>query len=198
MYMTKKIMILLTLLAWLNHQAISQEKEKRLSVFYLGEYYTHPGLGFSYAQDFHSKTKEKIKKNGKAKVKEYRFFWSGKFGMYHQKESHTGVILTGGIGYRKTKASGFFTEYNLGVGSFRQILSGNTYEVNEEGSVNTIKHAFRRSLVNSLSIAIGKDLSPQLKIPISVIWTNGLWLRYPYNGYLLPQFFCELGVSYKF
>jgi len=198
MQMKKKIILGLALCIWFNHQAISQEKEKRLSVSYLGEYYTHPGLSIGYAQDFHTSLKEKTKRNGKIKVKDRRFFWSGKIGAYHQKESHTGVITTMGLGYRKTKKSGFFTEYNLGIGTFTNILSGKAYSVNEDGTVNTIDYALHRSFLSSTSITIGKDLSPQLDIPLSISWSNGLWLRYPFNGYLLPQLYSELGITYKF
>lgn len=196
--MKKKIILGLTLFIWFNHEAISQEKGKRLSVSYLGEYYTHPGMSIGYAQDFHVGTKEKTKKNGKVKIKERRLYWSGKVGVYHQKESHTGIVTTMGLGHRKTKVSGFFTEYDLGVGSFTSILSGKTYTVDEEREVSTIDVGARKSFVGSMSIAIGKDLSPQLGIPLSIRWANGLWLRYPYNGYLLPQLHSELGFVFKF
>lgn len=198
MQMTKKIILGLTLLICLNYQAISQEKEKRLSVSYLGEYYTHPGMSIGYAQDFYASTKEKTKKNGKVKIKERRLFWSGKVGVYHQKESHTGIVNTMSLGHRKTKASGYFTEYNLGAGHFTNILSGKTYTVDEEGEVNTIDISARWSFVTAMSIGIGKDLSPQLGIPLSIKWSNGLWLRYPFNGYLLPQLHSELGFVFKF
>lgn len=179
-------------------QVEAQDKEQRLHISYLGEYLTHPGFSLGYSHSLHTETKEKTKANGKEKSKDRTVFLLHSFSAYNQPRLSSGMMLTTSLGYRKTRAKGFFLQYGVGAGVFRSVLAGTTYEVDDNGEIEEKSFAGRTSFVNTWSMGFGKDFSKSGDLPIAIHWSSSLWFRYPYNNFVLPHFAGELGLSYKF
>ena len=194
---TKKRLVVVALLCT-SLGAFGQKADRSVHVSYLGEYLTHPGLSIGYSHALYSRTRVKTKHNGKEKQKDQKVFLLHSLGAYTQPKLSSGMMLTTSLGYRKTRARGFFLQYMVGAGVFRSLLSGETYEVSDNGEVSTAAFAGRTSFINTWSMGMGKDFSKTKDLPIAVYWSSGLWLRYPYNGFILPQFSGELGISYSF
>jgi hypothetical protein len=188
------IIIFLTVSAY--GQVGNHEKPLRLNISYFGEFVTHPGIKLGAEYPLALRVKEKIGSKGKQKRREHLLFTGGNLGFYRHKRNHFGAFLNAELGYRKTRTKGFKTEGAIGIGYFRTFLDGRTYEVKDNGEVETIKLAGRNKLMYSFSFGIGKDLYQKYQVPISWIVKPTLFVETPYNNGFLPHFALELGVSY--
>lgn len=178
----------------LKAQESPPEKIRQIQCAYFGEFITHPGLTLGLSKDFY--VRDKIKSNGK--LIHRAFLFHHQIGIYTQRKLETGLFAMSSVGYRKTKPRGYQTTFHLGVGVHHGILTGTTYEVDDNGNVSSKKMAGNTSFISNLAISIGKDFSKRSNLPISVHWKNGLLFKYPINRIVVPQLYTELGLGYQF
>ena len=77
-----------------------------------------------------------IKKSGKKRDFEKERFISANLGWYHHPNFHDNIYLTAGWTMRRTKSTGFFTEFSPEIGVSRTFLGGTTYKVDNNGNVS--------------------------------------------------------------
>ena len=131
----------------------------------------------------------------KEKVKES--FITANLSWYHHPYFHDNLYLTAGWTIRKTKPTGFFTEFSPEIGVSRTFIGGTTYKVDEAGNVSREKFAGYFYPLISVGGGLGYDFSIIKLKPLMLFYKMNLITMYPYNStvYLRPAM--ELGVIYK-
>jgi hypothetical protein len=118
-------------------------------------------------------------------------------GWYHHKNFHDNLFITAGWLMRRTKKSGFFTEFRPGLGYSRTFLGGTTYRADSNGDVKIVKLAGYNYALLTAGGGAGFDFSCKNGIPLSAFWDFGILIMFPYNStiYFRPEM--ELGVIWK-
>jgi hypothetical protein len=175
-----------------------QRKIKGLNISYFGEYLTHYGLKIGIEYPIWIKEKVKTKKSSKEIPKQKLIFISGNIGGYFHKRNHIGIFVNSEIGYRKTRLRGFRYEFLIGLGYFHTFLQGDTYEVNDDGSVERIPLAGQANLMIPISAGIGYDFKFCYNKPFNLYLKPGFFIQYPYNLAIAIRPTIEFGLFYYF
>jgi hypothetical protein len=167
------------------------------SVSYFGETITHYGLSVGADYPLHMWHREKERKNGKLKTRDYAWVTGLHLAAFRHPRNHYGVILNPTIGYTRTKTKGAFFQTGISLGYMRVFLDGETYQVNSAGVLERARLASRGTFLPGVYMGWGKDLSRSIGIPI--IWQvkPSFLLQIPYNTTVLPRIALEVGVIYK-
>ena len=139
----------------------------------------------------------KTKKSGKMKDFDKERFVSANLGWYHHPYFHDNFYFTAGWTMRRTKSTGFFTEFSPEIGLSRTFLGGTTYKVDNNGNVSIVRLAGYYYALLSIGGGVGYDFSKIRQIPIMLFYKLNLLSMYPYNTtiYLRPAM--EFGIIYK-
>jgi len=135
-------------------------------------------------------------KNKKGLLKER--FITANSGWYHQPYFHDNLYITVGWLMRRTKQSGFFTEFSPEIGVSRTFIGGTTYQVDASGKVSVEKFAGYYYALFSVGAGIGYDFSIRKKKPLMVFYKINLISMYPYNSTIYFRPAMELGIIYRF
>jgi len=157
----------------------------------------YPGLRFGMEFPVISKEISKIKKSGITKSFVKDRFISANFGLYHQKGFHTNSYLTAGWTIRRTKSSGFFSEFSPEIGISRTFLAGTTYVVEDNGNVTRKKLAGYFYPLLSVGGGFGYDFSKKHSKPLLLFTKANLIIMLPYNSTYYIRPIVEIGVIYK-
>ena len=167
-----------------------EEKERFLSITYLGEFITHPGFEVSYAQAF-----KQISKFKKEKEIKYSFAYTTSLGNYIHYGSHFGSIVEAGIKRLKSKGKKCTRIVEFEIGYFRQFNLGETYIIQENGSAEKRLLTSRGYLLPSFSIGFASDIHKEQPIQLySALKIGG---QLPYNTTIIPRVFLNIGITYK-
>jgi hypothetical protein len=182
------------------NQKLSSDTTKKplaISVSYFGETITHYGLSVGAEYPLHMWNREKERKNGTLKTRDYAWVTGLHLAAFRHPGNHYGVILYPTIGYTRTKTKGAFFQTGISMGYMRVFLDGETYQVNSAGELERVRLASRGTFLPGVYMGWGKDLSRTTGIPI--IWhvKPSLLLQIPYNTTVLPRMALEAGVIYK-
>jgi len=123
-------------------------------------------------------------------------FVSVKTGWYHHKDFHDNLYFTAEWVMRKTRKSGYFTEFSSGLGYSRTFLGGTTYKVENNGDVNKIKSAGYNYAMILAGVGLGFNFSQYKKIPLSVFYKLNMLTMFPYNSTIYFRPVMELGLIY--
>lgn len=169
------------------------KNESPLSISYSGDYmFTKPGLRLSWQNTLIKTTLKK-----KSSLEVTRVLYNPiNVGWYHHKGYNSAWMLSSGIGYRSIRPKGFFKGAGIDLGLMRTFINGTTYEVKEDGSINTLTGGYFYGNLN-LSVEAGWDFKKTGKfIPLcAFIKLNGL-MQFPYNSGMLFHVMGEVGVKY--
>ncbi|MEQ9413579.1 MAG: hypothetical protein RIF39_07095 [Cyclobacteriaceae bacterium] len=169
-----------------------------ITVSYYGNFLIDPGFKIGVERPFKIIQKTLLKKNGKKRINQHVFLNTVNLGYYYTAEHNHSFFLNTELGYRKVRKSGFKTETFLGLGYMRTFLTDETYKV-EGDNVSIDKAAGSNYFMPSLSFGIGYDNSvKQEPFPFAISLRPNVFIRYPYNGAVLPQLTIELNFSYRF
>ena len=183
----------------LNAQDSSLIKKKRISFGYFAETYTHPGLTMNYSCLLKYKTKEKIKKNGKTKLRKYEFLWDNRFAFYNHPQNHTGFMLTTGTSISRITKKNFYFNLGLFTGLLHKYLNEDTYEVNSNGYVTEVKFAGNTMFTYGFKTEFGKNFTiKKIDKPISIYLGSNLFFSAPFASSQIFNNAMQLGVVYKF
>jgi hypothetical protein len=124
-------------------------------------------------------------------------FISVNLNWYHHTGFHDNIFLTAEWVMRRSKSSGFISEFSAGPGFSRTFLSGTTYKVNEAGIVSVERLAGYNYALIKLGGGFGYDFSAKNKTPLSVLADFSMISMFPYNStiYFRPVF--EIGAIYN-
>jgi len=138
-----------------------------------------------------------INKSGIKKDFEKEQFITTQLSWYHHPAFHDNLYFTAGWTIRRTKSTGFFTEFSPEIGVSRTFLGGTTYKVDDNGNVTLKKYSGYFYAVASVGGGIGYDFSKTKQKPFSVFSKLNILTMFPYNStiYLRPTL--EIGLIYK-
>jgi len=141
---------------------------------------------------------EKVLKNQKI----VRYFTKGRFvsgnlNWYHHPDFHDNLYLTAEWVMRRTKFSGFISEFSAGAGFSRTFLGGTTYKVDENGNISVIKLAGYNYALITIGGGFGYDFSMKKQLPLSAFAKMNLITMFPYNSTIYFRPVLELGIRYS-
>jgi hypothetical protein len=157
----------------------------------------YPGARFGFEFPVYTIYKNTVKKSGIRKDYMKDRFITAQLSWYHHPAFHDNYYLTAGWTMRRTKSTGFFTEFSPEIGFSRTFLGGTTYQVDESGNVTIKKLAGYFYALASVGGGIGYDFSKTKQKPFLVLSKLNLLAMFPYNStiYLRPTL--EIGFIYK-
>jgi hypothetical protein len=140
--------------------------------------------------------KTKIKKSGCEKIIYKEHFITGNISWYHHPTFHDNIYFTIETALRRTRKSGFYSDFSSGLGYSRTFLGATTYKVDDNGNVSIEHLAGYNYALFIISEGIGFDFSKNTTIPFSIFSKFSMLTMYPYNNtfYLRPTI--ELGIIF--
>ncbi len=152
--------------------------------------------GVSAGAEYMFKEKEIVKQKRKSKQNCFtrEQLITMNLSWYHHSGFHDNIYLTSEWVARKTRKSGYYSEFSAGPGYSRTFLGGTTYRVGEDGSISIKKHAGYNYAVVTTGGGIGYDFSSRNNTPVSVFTKMNLILMFPYNSTIYFRPVLELGV----
>lgn len=138
----------------------------------------------------------KIKGHKKNKTFKKEHFVSASLNWYHHPYFHDNVYLTAEWVMRRTRNTGFISEFSCGPGFSRTFLGGTTYRVTDQGDISVEKLAGYNYALITAGGGIGIDLSIKKQIPILAIIKMNLISMFPYNSTIYFRPVLELGIRY--
>jgi len=167
-----------------------------ISVSYVGEMITNPGAKISL--NYTLKHWRSISKDGrglaKTHIKNYQLNFSG--GFFYHKRYQTALFFLPEFEYHSANRKGRFWGVGAGLGYMRTLIP-NTFEVNENGEVNSVNAGHNYGLA-SIYLTFGRDF---------YIAKNKNWKYFIKPQYVMAipgfpnitsYFLLELGVAYRF
>lgn len=130
-----------------------------VSVGFLTEAITHPGIAVGHQMVFKKVRKEKTKKNGKVKIHDLEWSWDSKLGFYNHRRNHNGFLLNSGITLSRTNGKGNFFSGGLLLGTHLKKLNDDVYQINPDGSIDKIGFAGNLGMSLGFKTQIGKHFS---------------------------------------
>jgi len=155
----------------------------------------YPGARLGLEFPLHSKTLNRFKKNRSKEIRKIQSFTSS-INWYHHPDFHDNIYWLVGWLQRRSKPSGFFTEFTPEIGYSRTFLGGTTYQVDEVGDVSINRLAGFNYLTASLGGGFGWSLEEKLNIPISAYYRLNILILLPYNSTVYFRPAMELGIIY--
>ena len=124
-------------------------------------------------------------------------FITGNLNWYHHPYFHDNLYLTAEWLMRRTKNSGFISEFSAGPGFSRTFLGGTTYRVDNNGNISVVRLAGYNYALITFGGGFGYDFSMKKHLPFSAIAKMNIISMFPYNStiYLRPAI--EMGVIYR-
>ena len=173
-----------------------EKKSSNLSMSYNSSI-VYPGVRVGVELPVQTISITKTKKSGKTKDFVEDRFVTANLSWYHHPSFHDNSYLTVGWTMRRTKQSGFVTEFSPEIGLSRTFLGGTTYKVDDSGNVTIKKEAGYYYALVSVGGGIGYDFSKKKHKPLLIFSKCNVFMMFPYNStiYLRPAI--ELGLVYK-
>lgn len=159
------------------------------SVIYPG---VSAGIGFPVNQDFNYTSKKK--RTGKYFAKS-RFITTN-INWYHHPDFHDNLYLTSEWVMRRTKATGFISEFSVGPGFSRTFNGGTSYKVDDNGNISVVKLAGYNYAVITIGGGCGYDFSAKKQQPFSAFAKGNMLIMFPYNSTMYLRPVLEIGVRY--
>ncbi len=123
-------------------------------------------------------------------------FISGNLNWYHHPDFHDNLYLTAEWVMRRTRYTGFMSEFSIGPGFSRTFLGGTTYKVDDIGNISVIKLAGYNYALITIGGGFGYDFSMKKKLPFSALAKMNLISMFPYNSTIYFRPVLELGIRY--
>ncbi len=202
----KKLFLFIILFLPLQASTFAQEKKTirydftlgdRAPVFisYYGNLAIHPGVkaGFNWNLFLLEKTKEKKKV---IKTKRKLLYVAPSLAWYIHPRSNQGLIIKTDLDWRMYAKRLSFTELGIGAGYFRKFNAGETWEVDDQGTVTNEGGTSRGYFDASLSFAYGRQFSGKKGRPVTGYLKANSDFLVGYNAAFVPEFSLELGVMF--
>ena len=157
----------------------------------------YPGMstGIEYTLN---QINERVLKNQKLvrNFKKERFI-SGNLNWYHHPDFHDNLYLTAEWVMRRTRYTGFISEFSVGPGFSRTFLGGTTYKVDDAGNISVIKLAGYNYALFTIGGGFGYDFSMVKHLPFSTVAKLNIISMFPYNSTIYFRPVLEFGIRYS-
>lgn len=157
----------------------------------------YPGAGLGIEFPVYSIVRIKNLDQGNIKKVLKDRFISLNAAWYHHKDFHDNLYFTAEWIMRRTYKSGFFTEFNPGLGYSRTFLGGTTYKVSDNGTVSIVKSAGYSYAVAKAGGGLGFNFLESRGIPLSVYYDLGILTMFPYNSTIYFRPVMQMGVIFR-
>ncbi|WP_421918960.1 hypothetical protein [Marinifilum sp.] len=188
---------LLLFIFWLvASNCVAQFKNlESISVSYLGEMITHPGIKVS--ADFNMKEWDKTKNShrGSSKTITKSLLFSPALGSFYHRRYQTGVFFMPEAKLKRKNPKGKFYEIGVGLGYLRTFIP-NTYKVNDAGEVSKTL-AGHNYFATNYSISFGKDLSVKKNLLVAYFIKPQFIYAVPNFPNGTGYFALEIGIKYS-
>lgn len=156
----------------------------------------YPGMstGIEYSLNHINERVLKNQKHGRDYKKER--FISANLNWYHHPDFHDNLYLTAEWVMRRTRFTGFISEFSGGPGFSRTFLGGTTYKVDDAGNISVIRLAGYNYALISLGGGFGYDFSMKKQLPFSAVAKMNLISMFPYNSTIYFRPVLEIGIRY--
>jgi hypothetical protein len=182
------VIIAIALLFAAPSQLFSQQelvdRKTGISVSYLGETGSHPGLVVGIVHPL-------IQNNW------YQLGVSLDIGGYVHPRNHYAAFLRSTLSNRITAGFGLYAELGIGAGYFHTWAAGEVYTRQSDGSIAKIANFGYPHAMISADLNIGFDFVKLDILPIGVFLGLSVFGEYPFNGFLLPHVAAQVGMSWK-
>ncbi len=189
-----KRLIFLLFLFTASKKVMAQENIKipqtSIKAAYMGSI-IYPGFKLGVERPFKVIQKEK---RSKTILKER--YWTYNLGFYKHQTFHTNTNLLVERQKRRQYPNGFFIETAPGIGYSRTFLGGETYKVDESGTVSKKSGAGYNYAMLSFAAGLGYNFSKKKGIPIKVYFKPSVFILAPYNSFVYSRPTVELGLVY--
>ena len=123
-------------------------------------------------------------------------FISGNLNWYHHPDFHDNLYLTAEWLMRRTRNTGFVSEFSAGPGFSRTFLGGTTYKVDDQGNISVVKWAGYNYALITIGGGLGYDLTVKKQLPVMAIAKMNLIVMFPYNSTMYFRPVLEIGIRY--
>ena len=123
-------------------------------------------------------------------------FISGNINWYHHPDFHDNLYMTAEWVMRRTRYTGFISEFSVGPGFSRTFLGGTTYKVDESGNISIVKLAGYNYALVTIGGGFGYDFSMMKQLPFSTVAKMNLISMFPYNSTIYFRPVLEFGIRY--
>lgn len=156
----------------------------------------YPGIstGIEFPLQQLNKQVSKNKKHVRSFSKERLI--AGSINWYHHQYFHDNLYLTAEWVMRRTKSTGFISEFSAGPGYSRTFLGGTTYKVDDKGNISVIRLAGYNYALITVGGGFGYDYSIKKQLPVSVFARMIVISIFPYNSTIYFRPVLELGFRY--
>jgi hypothetical protein len=185
---TKKAGILAAAFVVLAIVPLSAQQGAGISVGYMGELFSHPGLLVGAQWSVLESAYGNLLVQGQA-------------GFYVHPRNNLGILFWPGIVWRYTWESGFSVAFQTGAGYLitRPLGDGGTQVYrfsDDESSVIEGEERLYHHVSPFAGIVLGIDLEIAPSTPINVHTSFNLFGQYPFNDYMLPRVSSEWGITF--
>ena len=156
----------------------------------------YPGISTGIEFPFQQINIQRLKKCGTEKSFTKGRFITGNLSWYHHSYFHDNLYLTAEWVMRRTKSSGFISEFSVGPGYSRTFLGGTTYKVDDNGIISVIRNAGYNYALITVGGGFGYDFSMKRQLPVSTFAKMNLLSMFPYNSTIYFRPVLELGFRY--
>lgn len=129
-----KYSLMLLLLGYTLFAAAQISSPEAISVSYMGEMITHPGIRLAVNYDLKSWDKKKVKKSGSEKMIRKSIDLSPSVGFFYHRRYQTGLFVLPEISFSRSADRKSHFSTGIGLGYMRTFVP-NTFEVLETGEV---------------------------------------------------------------
>jgi hypothetical protein len=123
-------------------------------------------------------------------------FISGNLNWYHHPDFHDNLYLTSEWVMRRTRFTGFISEFSAGPGFSRTFIGGTTYKVDNNGNISVIKLAGYYYAMITVGGGFGYDFSMEKQLPFSAFAKMNIISMFPYNSTIYFRPVLEVGFRY--
>jgi hypothetical protein len=123
-------------------------------------------------------------------------FISANLNWYHHPDFHDNLYLTSEWVMRRTRFTGFISEFSVGPGFSRTFLGATTYKVDDAGNISVIRLAGYNYALITIGGGFGYDFSMKKQLPFSAVAKMNLISMFPYNSTIYFRPVMEIGIRY--
>jgi hypothetical protein len=124
-------------------------------------------------------------------------FISANLNWYHHPAFHDNLYLTAEWVMRRTRMTGFISEFSFGPGFSRTFLGGTTYIINKSGDISIVKLSGYSYALLTIGGGFGIDFAVKKHLPFSTVAKMNLITMFPYNNTVYFRPVMELGIRYS-
>ncbi|MCG8577230.1 MAG: hypothetical protein MI810_20270 [Flavobacteriales bacterium] len=168
-------------------------KPNYVSVSYLGEMITHPGLNISAHYRIKSWDKKRVKKNDTQIKKDRSINLSPSLKFFYHKRYQNGLSSAINLNYHSLRNGKWTFGTGIGVGYLRTFIP-NTFVYNENGTFEK-KISGHNYVSSNIFLSWGRKINSLSNNPMEVYIKPQYWIAFPNFPNTVSYFMFEVGLT---